>query len=81
MFKMETRLFPFRLILRDKNEMFSMNHLSYKVEVGSARYKQGVRWTECMEFKVGKADITHMVIDYILTISMIIISQGNSRAL
>ena len=46
----------------------------YKVEVGSARYKEGIRWTECVE-TFGETVITHMVLHYILTISIITISQ------
>ena len=42
----------------------------YKVEVGSAMYKKGIRWTEYMESEgIGKHDIKIMVLDYILTIS------------
>ena len=40
----------------------------YKVEVGSARYREGIRWTECIKtfgFGHGKTDETHMVLDYI----------------
>ena len=40
----------------------------YKVEVGSARYKEGIRWTECIRtfgLGHGKTDETHMVLDYI----------------
>ena len=40
----------------------------YKGEVGSARYKEGIRWTECIRtfgFGHGKTDETHMVLDYI----------------
>ena len=46
----------------------------YKVEVGSAMYKEGMRWTESMQ-SFGLPDITsqNMVLDYILTISMIIL--------
>ena len=42
-----------------------------KVEVGSAMYKEGVRWTESMQ-SFGLPDIRSqsMVIDYILTISI-----------
>ena len=44
------------------------------MEVGSAMYKEGVRWTESMQ-TFGKPDIRSqsMVLDYILTISMIIL--------
>ena len=43
-----------------------------KVEVGSAMYKEGVRWTESMQ-SFGLPDIRSqsMVIDYILTTSSI----------
>ena len=35
-------------------------------------YKEGMRWTEYMESEsVGKHDIKYMVLDHILTISMI----------
>ena len=45
----------------------------FKVEVGSAMYKEGMRWTETF----GRTDIRtealgtqHMVLDFILTISL-----------
>ena len=46
--------------------------LLYKVEVGSAMYKEGIRWTESLQ-SFGLTDIRtqSMVLDYILTISMI----------
>ena len=46
--------------------------LMYKVEVGSAMYKEGIRWTESLQ-SIGLTDIRtqSMVLDYILTISMI----------
>ena len=50
----------------------------YKVEVGSARYKEGIRWTECIKaFFHGKAETTEMVLDYIYAHPdvIIIISQ------
>ena len=50
----------------------------YKVEVGSARYKEGIRWTECIKaFGHGKAATTQMVLDYIYAHPdvIIIISQ------
>ena len=41
----------------------------FKVEVGSAMYKKGVRWTEYMESEgIGKHDRKNMVLDYIITI-------------
>ena len=45
-----------------------------KVEVGSAMYKEGVRWTESMQ-SFGLPDIRSqsMVIDYILTISIFMV--------
>ena len=45
------------------------------MEVGSALYKEGIRWTEYMESKsiIGKHDEKYMVLDCILTISMIIL--------
>ena len=45
-----------------------------KVEVGSAMYKEGVRWTESMQ-SFGLPDIRsqNMVIDYILTISIFMV--------
>ena len=41
----------------------------YKVEVGSALYKEGIRWTESMSL-FGRTDIRtfSMVLHYILTI-------------
>ena len=33
-------------------------------------YKEGIRWTECME-TFGRTDITYMVLDYNLNIFMI----------
>ena len=45
-----------------------------KVEVGSAMYKEGIRWTECME-TFGRTDITYMVIDYLLIFFMISLSS------
>ena len=33
-------------------------------------YKEGIRWTECME-TFGRTDITYMVLDYIINILMI----------
>ena len=44
----------------------------YKVKVGSAKYKAGIRWTECFEVH-GRTETTQMVFDYILTISTIIL--------
>ena len=42
----------------------------FKVEVGSALYKKGVRWIEYSESEgIGKHDTKHMVLDYIITIS------------
>ena len=42
----------------------------FKVEVGSAMYKKGVRWIEYSESEgIGKHDTKHMVLDYIITIS------------
>ena len=42
-----------------------------KVEVGSALYKKGIRWIETMESEIGKHELNYMVLDYILTISMV----------
>ena len=36
----------------------------YKVEVGSAMYKEGIRWTECTEWTFGKTETKRMVLDY-----------------
>ena len=48
--------------------------MRYKVEVGSALYKRGIRWTEYMESEIiGKHDFQYMVLDFILTISMVIL--------
>ena len=46
--------------------------LLYKVEVGSAMYNEGIRWTESLQ-SFGLTDIRtqSMVLDFILTISMI----------
>ena len=46
----------------------------YKVEVGSAMYNKGIRWTEYMETEGyhGKHDQKYVVLDYIVTISTII---------
>ena len=46
----------------------------YKVEVGSAMYKKGIRWTKYMETEgyYGKHDQKYVVLDYIVTISTII---------
>ena len=41
--------------------------MTYKVEVGSALYRKGVRWTEFMDSEIGKHDLNYMVLDYILT--------------
>ena len=48
--------------------------LLYKVEVGSAMYNEGMRWTESLQ-SFGLPDIRsqNMVLHYILTISMIIL--------
>ena len=43
-----------------------------KVEVGSAMYKKGIRWTECME-TFGRTDLTYMVLDHITIVFMIIL--------
>ena len=45
------------------------------MEVGSALYKKGVRWTESMETKAGRHELNYMVLDYILTISIITIAM------
>ena len=52
----------------------------YKVEVGSARYKEGIRWTECIEVH-GRTETTQMVLDYIYAHPdvIIIISQDFYR--
>ena len=65
---------PFHLIFWDKNKIFyELLRTFFKVEVGSAMYKEGIRWTETF----GRTDITtealgtqHMVLDFILTISL-----------
>ena len=52
----------------------------YKVEVGSAMYKKGIRWTEYMESEsIGKHDLKYMVLDFILTISTLIDHLYNYR--
>ena len=38
-------------------------------------YKKGVRWTESMETKAGRHEFNYMVLDYILTISIITIAM------
>ena len=48
----------------------------HKVKVGSSMYKEGIRWTE--SFQPGASGLDNvlslcMVLDYILTISMIIL--------
>ena len=45
------------------------------MEVGSDLYNKGIRWTEYMESKsiIGKHDEKYMVLDCILTISLIIL--------
>ena len=47
--------------------------MSYKVEVGSAMYKEGVRWTESMQ-TFGLPDIRSqsMVLDYIPMIILMV---------
>ena len=53
--------------------MRSRIDIVYKVKVGSALYKKGIRWTEYMESKgIGKHAKQYMVLNHILTISMII---------
>ena len=45
----------------------------FKVELGSALYKKGVRWTECLESeRIGKYAMQHMVLDHIHTISRMV---------
>ena len=52
----------------------------YKVEVGSAMHKKGIRWTEYMESEsIGKHDLKYMVLDFILTISTLIDHLYNYR--
>ena len=44
------------------------------MEVGPAMCKRGIRWTEYMESEIiGKHDFQYMVLDFILTISMVIL--------
>ena len=49
---------------------YESSMILYKVEVGSAMYKEGFRWTESIDIH-GKTGISQcMVLDYILTISL-----------
>ena len=49
---------------------YESSMILYKVEVGSAMYKEGFRWTESINIH-GKTGISQcMVLDYILTISL-----------
>ena len=42
------------------------------MELGSAMYKEGIRWTECME-TFGRTDLSYMVLHHILIIFMVIL--------
>ena len=54
---------------------YESSMILYKVEVGSAMYKEGFRWTESIDIH-GETGISQcMVLDYILTISIITIAM------
>ena len=90
-FEIKTRIFPFHLIFLHDSKIFFFESLMtlYKVEVGSALYKEeGIRWTESMRV-MGRTDIgshtvffwntvSHsMVLHFKLAISLIILNQDS----